>query len=348
MAISRTSRNSINTFSRFDNTSAGISTTAGAFSLQAGTSSTHYVSTDGQTWTANALTNAAGTFNWNLWSPRQNLWYFGQSSPSLTVTSRSASFTGKVRTYQNPSWNGGSTFVGNAQFLDTGVDIVFGAGGGRCVDLWGNTKWQAGNTANPQMPPAYDGGTTWAIVALNAQANGFYSTNDSSTGDGVLPYGQSASNGWSSWTSFALPVATTYVSIIYFGGFWYVITNTGAVYYTSNIATASPTWVNQGTVTSINSPFFIANNELWLLPFNGAGTSAFRVTSGGGSWNTITLPANKQCTGIAYGNGVYVISCSDGTVYRSTTGASGSFTNVATGAASTTTFGVNPIAFGAA
>lgn len=348
MAISRTSRNTINTFSRFDNTSAGISTTPGAFALQAGSSATHYVSSDGLTWTANALSNSFSNFNWCLYSSRLNTWVFSSSTPNYVVFNRSASFTGKVRSHYNGSWAIGNTFQGQTQWLDTGVDLLWGNGGGWITDMNGLTKWIHPNTGFSVSAPAWDGASTYAIVAIANTSTGYYSTGDSTSGSGIMPYanGASGQNGWSNWSTFSTPTTSQWFKINYYNGYWYLMNTSGVVYYTSNIATASPSWTNQGTV--LYSPFYEVNGELWLIPYWSSGTTAYRLTSGAGSWTAITLPANKQCTGIAYGNGVYVIACSDGTVHRSTTGASGSFSNVSTGAASTTVFGPSTIGFGAA
>ena len=112
----------------------------------------------------------------------------------------------------------------------------------------------------------------------------------------------------------------------------------GTIYRTQTITTASPTWTNMGTLTNILSPFFIANNELWVLSGGTATTTAQKLSSPTGSWSAITLPASKQSNNIVYGNGYYVIFNNDGTIYRSATGASGSFSSVNTGSTASYTY----------
>lgn len=347
MAVSKARASSLATFARYNDALAGNTVATGAFSLQAGASSTHYNSSDGLTWTAFALSNAFATFNFCLYSTTVGGWMYASSGMNSQIYNATPSFTSKPRTVANGSWAIGNTWQGAYQYLDTGRDILWGAGGSWITDNAGQKKWQHPTASSNMIPPAYDGGTTWAIIRNNSDSIGRYSTGDSSNGDGVLPwFDGTAQNGWSTWNTFSLPVTSAYNHIKYVGGFWYVTTNSGAIYHTANIATASPSWTNNGTI--LNSPLFVVNNELWVLPFWGSGSTAYKSVPGSGSWTAITLPSSFQCTGIAYGNGVYVIACSNGTVLRSTTGASGSFSNVSTGATSTTIFAMSTIAFGAA
>lgn len=348
MAVSKARASTIATFARYNDALAGNTPAGGAFCLQAGSSATRYVSSDGLSWTAFALTNPVRTLNWVIWSPINRLWVLGSSTPNTVVFARAANFTAKVRTVDNGSWAIGNTFNGAGQFTDTGVDILWGNGGGWVTDMYGLRKWSHPTTSFTVSPPAYDGGTTWAVVPVGSStSSGRYSTNDSSSGDGIMPFATGAvgQNGWGDWPQFSYPTTLNLDHIKFYSGFWYIMTNGGVVYNTANIATSSPSWNNQGTL--LRSPFFIVNNEIWLIPFWSSGTTAYRATTGNGTWTAITLPSNKQCTGIAFGNGVYVMACSDGTVHRSTTGASGSWSNVSTGATSTTTFNAQTIDFGA-
>lgn len=348
MAISKATASSLATFARYNKASAGNAPANGVFAMQAASSGTHYTSSDGLSWTAIAISNPYNTLNWCLYSTAKNLWYFGNSGMNNILGMASAASTGKPRTTYNGSPAIGNTFNGGGQFLDTGVDILFGWGGGIITDIGALYKWTHPNTGYTMVAPAYDGGTTWATAQTNNTSSAYYTTAQGTTGDGIIPYAVGASGyyGWSNWSSFNMPTTAVWTQIKYYNGYWYVLTNGGVIYYTANIATASPSWTNQGTY--LNSPLFKVNNELWMVPFWGSGTTAYRITSGGAAWSSITLPSNKQVTGMAYGNGVYVMACSDGTVHRSTTGASGSWSNVSTGATGTTTFNVQTIDFGAA
>jgi hypothetical protein len=351
MAVSRASKSSIVTFNRYDSVAAGV-TSGGAFAAIGNNTATRYVSADGITWTAYSLTNPTNTsLNICYYSTTIGGWYLANSGVNQAYYLTSSTQVAKMRSQTVLSWLGGATPGWQNGLTDTGRDVLLGSqGNGTIADIYGNRKFQSTTTGGYAGKPAYDGVTTWAMMLTNTNSvsSGRYSTGDSVAGDGLMPYEDQnvGKNGYASWVGFNLPATAQWNDIIYYKGYWYVITTGGAVYSTTNIATASPSWTSVGTFNYSN--FQLVNNELWLIAYFTTTGTIYRLTTGGGTFDAISLPGSaKNCAWMAYGNGAYVIANTDGTVYRSTTGASGSFSTYSTGAAAFA--GAKPcIAFGAA
>lgn len=334
MAISSLSKSSITTFDKFNKTSVGNTAGAGVFAF-ADTTSTFRTSSDGLTWTSYTtpgsvtqqyLTYHSAALGWQWWNGGANY------IPSFNKNLLTAKLDGH---YNNQSFTSTPTDSGWFQ-LAAGSNLYFPVNTqSRIHDQSSKVRMYYGsapyNTA--MCRPAWDGASTWAILTSNNTTQYARFTTQGVTGSGIFPNEFDAAGvlGWSAWTFYTAPASNYFRDIIYWSGYWYVRDDTMNVYRTANIATASPTWTLVGTLANVNSPMVIVNNELWILSGGYTAAAAYKLSTPTGSFASITMPASKQSNNIAYGNGTYVIFNGDGTVFRSTTGASGSFSSVSTG-----------------
>lgn len=322
MAISRTSRNSINTFSRFDNTSAGISTAPGEFIL-CQSASTGAFSSDGITWTTFTWTGTSGyntvqqivynttTQMWAAWD-NGGLWFFPRRSQLATP---------------GILWGSGEQPTGqNANYKAFGPSEYWGTGGNTWAQVNGRHTMgyivrDTAQTNKTNSAIAWDGANTWAIGAQNNWWRYAVNTNSSQYPPASVGY----ASGWTSFTGPSGVTGTQFRDICFFNGAWHVSSTNGVW---RSVSLASPSWTQ--TLSFSTSQQYVANGVLWQLGFTNS-VSTIYSTSDGVTYNTITLPSSKARQGIAYGNGMYVIANTDGTVTTSTTGASGSWTDRSTG-----------------
>lgn len=322
MAISRTSRNSINTFSRFDNTSAGISTAPGEFIL-CQSASTGAFSSDGITWTTFTWTGTSGSslVQQIVYNSITQQWVAWDSAGSWMFPRRSQLASTGISNNSNLRPDGQ-----NANYKALGPSEYWGAAGSTWGEINGrhtmgyvvrNTSLT--NKTNSSI--AWDGANTWAIGAQNA--HWYYAVN--TNGSQYPPANAGYSAGWSTFTGPSGVTGTQFRDICFFNGAWHVSSTNGVW---RSVSLSSPSWTQ--TLSFSTSQQYVANGVLWQLGFTNS-VSTIYSTSDGVTYNTITLPSSKARQGIAYGNGMYVIANTDGTVTTSTTGASGSWTDRSTG-----------------
>jgi hypothetical protein len=336
VAISTLAKSSISTFDKFNRTSGGNVSGSAVFAFADGTS-TYRTSPDGLTWTSFTtpgsttglfLTYHSAANGWQWWNGGLSPIFYNKNlylSRFYTFSS-SNSVSGNVSPYNSgsiQSYFGSKTYFGanaNTTIADENYAIPM--------------RFTSAPFASSITRPAWDGVSTWAIITSQKSDPQYarFST-QGVAGSALMPaelegVGQV---GYSAWTGYTPPTGGQFVDIIFWQGFWFVINNAGTVYRTANIATASPTWTTMTTLSNVFGPFFIANNELWVLTGGATGNAAHRLTSPTGSWSSITLPSTKNSHNIVFGNGVYLIFNSDGTVFRSTTGNSGSWSSISTG-----------------
>lgn len=341
MAISTLAKSSITTFDKFNRTSGGNVSGSAVFAFADG-SSTFRTSPDGLTWTSFTvpgsktglyLTYHSARNGWQWWNGGQEPIYFNKNLYTTRMLSFTSSNTGSGQyTPYNQglfqSYFGSNTYFGlNASSRISDENFI------------ARQQYTSAPYVGSMTRPAWDGATTWAVVS-SQKADPQWSrfTSQGTSGDGIMPTEIEGSGqvGWSNWAFFTPPTGGQFLDIIFWQGYWFMLNSSGTIFRTQTMS-ASPTWTTMTTVTTFG-PFVIANNELWLLATGSSSTTAARLTSPTGSWSSITLPANKTSNNIAFGNGVYIIWNTDGTVYRSTTGASGSFSSVNTGSTGISTF----------
>lgn len=334
MAISSLKKSSIATFDKFNKTSVGNVSAEGLFAF-ADTTSTFRTSPDGSTWTSRTtpgsvtqqyLTYHGPALGWQWWNGAANY------IPSYTKDLLTGKLDGD---YNNQSFT--STPVNSGWFQTyAGSNMYYGCNAQARIQDQSSKLRQFYSTApyNTAMcRPAWDGASTWATLSDSNANQWSRFTTQGVSGSGVMPIESQGGGvlGWSNWAFYTAPGTTSARDIIYWQGYWFVEDNSGVIFRTANIATASPTWTTMTTLANVNSPMFIANNELWVLSGGYNSSTAYKLSTPLGTWATITMPASKQSNNIVYGNGTYVIFNGDGTVFRSTTGASGSFSSVNTG-----------------
>lgn len=339
MAISRLTKSSIGTFDRFQKTGGGLVSASYVFAFADGTS-TYRTSPDGLTWTSYTTPGSVTSQYLTYHSDSRGWLWWGGSANYVPVFNKNL-LTPKLgqQLFNNSNWVDTPTLSGWGQ-LYAGSTLYFGTTTKSKImdETCANRHIYSSAPYNlPILRPAWDGGTTWAVLSFQQASTQWARYTTQGTTDGIMPNESEAVGiqGFSAWNTFAGPSGGNYLDFFYWSGYWFVINTSGTVYRTQTIATASPTWTNMGTLTNAYSVFFVANNELWILSGGSTATTAQKLSSPTGSWSSITLPASKASVNIVYGNGVYVIFNTDGTVYRSTTGASGSFASVSTGSTAT-------------
>ncbi len=334
MAISSLSKSSIRTFDKFNRTSVGNVSAEGLFAF-ADATSTFRTSPDGSTWTSRTtpgsvtqqyLTYHGSTLGWQWWNGGANY------IPSFTKDLLTGKLDGD---YNNQSNN--NTPTNNGWFQTAaGANLYWGINTqSRIQDQSAKLRQYYGSApyATAMCRPAWDGASTWAVLSDNNTTQWARFTTQGTSGSGIMPveFDGAGKLGWSNWAFYTPPAANYFRDIIFWQGYWFVEDYSGVIYRTANIATASPTWTTMSTLSNVNSPMFIANNELWVLSGGYNAATAYKLTTPLGTWASISMPASKQSNNIVYGNGTYVIFNGDGTVFRSTTGATGSFSSVNTG-----------------
>jgi hypothetical protein len=334
VAISTLAKSSIGTFDKFNKTSAGNVSASGVFAFADGTS-TFRTSPDGSTWTSYTTPGSLTAFHLTFHSAAKGWqWWNGGAGESAFAYNKNL-LTAKL---DGTRTNASQTFTNNGWFQLVANDKTYVglSNNSRIVDEENKFKMQYASApyATPMTRPAWDGANTWAVLSDNqATYHWCRYTTQAASGLGVMPVESEAAGalGWSAYSTYTPPASSYFRDIIYWSGYWYIRDDYMNVYRTANIATASPTWTTVGTLSNINSPMIIANNELWLLSGGYTSATAYKLSTPTGSFSSITMPASKQSNNIVYGNGTYVIFNGDGTVFRSTTGASGSFSSVSTG-----------------
>lgn len=334
MAVSSAAKSGISTFAKYQKTSAGNVAASGVFAFADGTS-TYRVSSDGLSWTSYTtpgsvtqqyLTYHSSNLGWQWWNGGAN--YIPSFNKNLLTGKLDGHYNNQafVSTPADGGWY--QTTAGSSLYYGINTQARIQDQSSKLRMYYGSAPY---NTA--MCRPAWDGASTWAILTSNNTSHYARYTNQGVSGSGIFPNEFDASGvlGWSAWSSYTPPASNYFRDIIYWSGYWYVRDDYLQVFRTANIATASPTWTNMGTLSNVNSPMVVVNNELWILSGGYTSSSAYKLTTPTGSWSAVTMPASKQSNNIAYGNGVYVIFNGDGTVFRSTTGASGSFSSVSTG-----------------
>lgn len=337
MAISTLARSSISTFDKFNKTSGGNVSGSAVFAV-ADTSSTYRTSPDGSTWTSYTtpgsvtgllLTYHSARLGWQWWGGGQAPIYYNKNLFLTRMESfvSSNSTTGQFTPYNSGSiqaYFGGNTYFGlNARSGVVDQNFIL------------RQQYNSAPYNGSMTRPAWDGASTWAVLSSqksDPQWSRF--TTQGNAGDGIMPVeiDATATAGWSTWSFFTPPTGGQFVDLFYWQGYWFIIKNDGTVFRTQTM-TASPTWTTVTTLANVFGPFFVANNELWVLTGGSSGNAAYRLTTPTGSFSSITLPSTKSSHNILYGNGVYVIVNTDGTIFRSTTGNSGSWSSVNTGSA---------------
>jgi hypothetical protein len=336
VAISTLAKSSISTFDKFNKTSGGNVSGSAVFAF-ADASSTYRTSPDGLTWTSFTtpgsttglyLTYHSAANGWQWWGGGQAPVYYNKNLYLSRYDSFNSSnaFSGQFTPYNSglfQSYFGTNTYFGlnaNSRIVDNNYIV--------------RHQYNLDPYRGSMTRPAWDGASTWAVLSSQkSDPQWARYTTQGVSGSAIMPFNSDGSNqfGWTStWEFFTPPSGGQFLDLIFWQGYWFALNSSGTIFRTQNIATASPTWTTMTTVTTFG-PFIVANNELWLLSTGSSHNAAVRLTSPTGSWSSITLPANKSSNGIVFGNGVYIIFNGDGTVYRSTTGASGSFSSVNTG-----------------
>jgi hypothetical protein len=337
VAISTLAKSSIGTFDKFNKTSAGNVSATGVFAFADGTS-TYRTSPDGLTWTSFTTPGSVTGLFLTYHSARNGWqWWNGSTAPiywnkNLYLTRMLSFSSSNSATSQYTPYNSG---LFQSYF---GANTYFGINSGSRVsdeNFILRQQYVSAPYSGSMTRPAWDGATTWAVLSSQkADPQWARFTSQGTSGDGIMPVELEAAtpNGWSAWGGFySPPTGGQFIDLFYWQGYWFALNTSGTVFRTANIATASPTWTTMTTLTNAFGAFQVANNELWVLSAGSGSTTANKLTSPTGSWASVTLPATKSSNNIVYGNGAYVIFNNDGTVYRSTTGASGSFSNVSTG-----------------
>lgn len=309
------------------------------FAFADGTS-TYRVSSDGLTWTGYSYTQGnSSLINRLIYLQSQALWWWMPEYPG-----NGNSYTSSVYSFKPQSLDYTTTISYDRQspFLEAGASlrkVYTGNGNNTIWDLTQANRYRY-NSAPYDVGinrPAYDGANTWALADYNSSYRwNKYNSGAGTSGDGILPFAyNNVGSGWQNWSDYAAPVTQSASDLFYWKGYWFFasyINNT--IYRTANIATASPTWTTVGTTggTYYNIKFWAVNDELWLTTTSGGALSTmWKISTPTGSLTSVTLPSAKLVRTPLFGNGVYVFVCSDGTVLRSTTGASGSFSSVSTG-----------------
>ena len=342
MAVTSMTRDGMTAFARYDDMAAGNSTSPGVFAF-ADNTSTYRVSSDGSSWTGYSLTIGNSQNPRRLiYFPSQGLWkWFASDSPQNGATYTTSVLNVKLQSRQYTDIISVDT---QNPFLETGSGLrkVY-SGSSSNAAVWDFTAaYRYGYDSSPYnvalCRPAYDGANTWAISDLQSATYHWnkYVTGAGTSGDGIIPFSwNNAGSGYATWSDYSPPSTQSKSDIFYWQGYWFIanyIDNT--IYRTANIATASPTWTSVGTPggTYYNIKFWAVNGELWLTTTSGGALSTmWKISTPTGSLTSVTMPSAKNVRTPLYGNGVYVFICSDGTVLRSTTGASGSFSSVNTG-----------------
>lgn len=334
MAISTLAKSSISTFDKFNRTSGGNVSGSAVFAFADGTS-TFRTSPDGSTWTSYTTPGSITGFHLTYHSAAKGWQWWNGSNGAASMAFNKNLLTPKLNGTTNFA---SQTFTNNGWFQLVANDKTYvGINTQSVIVDEQNTihmRYSSAPYSTPMTRPAWDGANTWATLSDN-QATYHWSrfTTQAAQGVGVMPneIEGGGANGWSNWAFYTPPASSYFRDIIYWSGYWYIRDDSMNVYRTANIATGSPTWTTVGTLANVNSPMFIANNELWILSGGYTSSTAYKLSTPTGSFASITMPASKQSNNIVYGNGTYVIFNGDGTVFRSTTGASGSFSSVNTG-----------------
>lgn len=334
MAISSAAKSGISTFARYQKASTGNVAANGVFAF-ADTTSTYRVSADGLTWTSYTTPSSVTGMYLTYHSAAKGWqWWAGSGVGSIMSFNKNL-LTPKLDGYTNSSITQASADNGFFQLVAsdktyvgaTSASVVFDEG-----YAW-HMRYSSAPYSGVMCRPAWDGVSTWAVLTSNGTSHWARYTTQAVSGSGIMPLETDGAGqgGWSAWSTYTPPASNYFRDMIYWSGYWYVRDDSMNVYRTANIATASPSWTNVGTLTNVNSPMFIVNNELWILSGGYSSAAAWKLTTPTGSFSSVTLPSAKQSNSIAYGNGTYVIFNGDGTVFRSTTGASSSFSSVSTG-----------------
>lgn len=323
MAISKARASSIATFARYNDALAGNVPGSGEFIL-CQNSSTGAYSADGVTWTTFTWTGSSGynTVQQIVYNSTTQLWVAWDNGGLWLFPRRSQLATPGV------IWGSGAQPSGqNANYKVFGPSEYWGGGSG---DSWAqiNGRHTMGyvtrNTSltNKYMSAlAWDGANTWAIGAQNS--HWYYTVNSNGS-----QYPPANTNYGSPWTTFTGPsgvTGTQFRDICFFNGAWHVSSTNGVW---RSVSLASPSWTQ--TLSYVTAQQYIAGGSLWQLGFTNSVSTIYSTTDGT-TYNTITLPSSKARQGIAYGNGIYVIANTDGTVTTSVTGASGTWTDRSTG-----------------
>lgn len=321
MAVSKARTSSISTFVRYNDAIAANPVGSGEFILVQG-SGTGAFSTDGVTWTTFTWTSTSG-FNavaTIVYNPTTALWVAWDNAGLWLFPRRSQLANAGI------TWGSGAQ--PNGQFSNY---RVFGPSeywqingswaeiGGR--HTMGYVVRDTSLTNKTQGALAWDGANTWAVATQNQHYRYQVNTNGS-----LYP----SSNGSyaSPWTSFTGPASVTgtmFRDIAFFNGAWHISSTAGVF---RSVSLASPSWTQ--TNANSSSTMYSAGGLLWTLGWTNS-VSTIYSTSDGVTWNAITLPSSKARQGISFGNGIFVIGNSDGTVTTSVTGASGTWTDRSTG-----------------
>ena len=284
MAITKTSANSIKSFSKFDNAYTNNQALNNVFLMVGNTNNAtaYATSADGITWTARSATG----FGNDVGMIRQNGVWISTDAQGMFDATTATAFTYGTNAQTFPSGKGATFFV-QGQW---GV----GGNGSTAGWVWGS-RYGGNNTGDGNV--VYGNGT-WVRVLANSNIT--YAVDAT----GILPF----ANTYNTATS-----AVTSPERVVFGNGLFIVNG-------SNGLMSSPDGINWTLRSSAGnfqgSKLLFAGGRFWCSA--GAGSGAVYSSPDGINWTALSGPAtNSALVGVSYGAGVYVLLLASGALYSS-------------------------------
>lgn len=198
-------------------------------------------------------------------------------------------------------------YIGSTIGLPASVNLSFTSIGNKFICSSGSVHFVSDDILN------------WTLLTTPISASVLQSA-----GDYLFAFGTSTTTAYITsdtltWTPITLPAAATWDQALY-NGVCYIVYDSG----TTNMARSTDglTWTSVASAPSA-SVVGAVSGSTFLLPSNTSSATAYTSTNGT-TWTSITLPSASFWA--AYGNDSGFVITSSGASYRSTTGATGSFT----------------------
>jgi hypothetical protein len=317
MAITKTSKNSIATFTKYDNTAAANYPSQ---FLAVGPTGTVLTSPDGITWTA----RTTGLPAYALAAPHR--------AGAVYAVYDNAGYKNRYISADGITWakNGMMTGFTNASAQAQMVNAKFNDVD-KTVNVFANMVGLAGNWG--QMFDVTNGVAQGDIsINLNNWGSWDYATNGSvflfaggnPAATGTAPYLlKSTTTKGGAIVTQAYGSSSSSYGAAYGAGLFVVTASDGTGVYTSPDAV---TWTSRGQTSRY---LYYANGVFFLYNGNILATSTDAIT-----WNTRTLPGlgGNGVRAVAYGAGLFVVVCEAGLLYTSPDGVT--FTSRTSGTAS--------------